>query len=30
MSYRNRVQEIHVPEIESLPTWRLDEQWEPS
>ncbi|CAN5803990.1 hypothetical protein BH23ACT10_BH23ACT10_07320 [soil metagenome] len=29
VSYRNRVQEIHVPEIETLPTWQLDEQWVP-
>lgn len=29
VSYRNRVQEIHVPEIEALPTWQLDEQWAP-
>ncbi|MCA1735101.1 MAG: histidine phosphatase family protein [Actinobacteria bacterium] len=29
VSYRNRVQEIHVPEIDSLPTWQLDEQWVP-
>lgn len=29
VSYRNRVQEIHVPDIEALPTWRLDEQWQP-
>ncbi len=30
VSYRNRVQEVHVPEIESLPTWKLDEEWVPS
>lgn len=30
VSFRNRVQEIHVPEIESLPSWQLDEQWVPS
>ena len=30
VSYRNRVQEVHVPEIESLPTWKLDEDWMPS
>ncbi|MGH9116742.1 MAG: histidine phosphatase family protein [Acidimicrobiales bacterium] len=30
VSYRNRVQEVHVPEIEALPTWRLDEQWLPA
>lgn len=29
VSYRNRVQEVHVPEIERLPTWQLDEQWRP-
>jgi hypothetical protein len=29
VSYRNRVQEVHVPEIESLPTWKLDEVWVP-
>lgn len=29
VSYRNRVQEVHVPEIESLPTWNLDEEWIP-
>lgn len=29
VSYRNRVQEIHVPEIESLPTWQVDERWAP-
>ncbi len=30
VSYRNRVQEVQVPEIEALPTWQLDEQWSPS
>ena len=30
VSYRNRVQEVHVPEIDSLPTWKLDEEWIPS
>lgn len=30
VGYRNRVQEIHVPEIEKLPNWQLDEQWQPS
>ncbi len=30
VSYRNRVQEVHVPEIESLPTWQIDEQWVPA
>lgn len=29
VSYRNRVQEVHVPEIESLPTWQQDEEWIP-
>jgi broad specificity phosphatase PhoE len=29
VSYRNRVQEIHVPDMEHLPTWQLDEQWAP-
>jgi len=29
VSYRNRVQEIHVPEIDSLPTWGLGEKWKP-
>lgn len=29
VSYRNRVQEIHVPEIDTLPTWQPDEQWVP-
>jgi broad specificity phosphatase PhoE len=29
VSYRNRVQEIPVPDIEHLPTWQLDEQWAP-
>ena len=30
VSYRNRVQQVLVPEIESLPTWQLDEQWVPA
>lgn len=30
VSYRNRVQEILVPDIETLPTWQLDEQWMPA
>ena len=30
VSYRNRVQEIHVPEITALPTWQQDEHWVPS
>ena len=29
VAYRNRVQEIHVPQISALPTWQLDEQWVP-
>lgn len=29
VSYRNRVQEIHVPQIDHLPTWQLDERWTP-
>lgn len=29
VSYRNRVQEIHVPDVASLPTWQLDESWAP-
>jgi len=29
VSYRNRVQEVHVPEIANLPTWRIDEEWRP-
>jgi broad specificity phosphatase PhoE len=29
VSYRNRVQEIHVPDIAALPTWALDERWSP-
>jgi hypothetical protein len=30
VSYRNRVQEVHVPEIEALPTWQPYETWEPA
>lgn len=30
VSYRNRVQEVHVPEIETLPTWQPIEAWEPT
>jgi broad specificity phosphatase PhoE len=30
VSYRNRVQEVHVPEIESLPSWQLGEEWIPA
>jgi broad specificity phosphatase PhoE len=29
VSYRNRVQEIHVPELEALPTWKVGEAWKP-
>lgn len=29
VSYRNRVQEIHVPQISALPTWQPDESWNP-
>ena len=29
VSYRNRVQEIHVPNIDALPTWQLGEEWDP-
>ncbi len=29
VSYRNRVQEVNVPEIDSLPTWSLEESWMP-
>ncbi|MEE8600658.1 histidine phosphatase family protein [Euzebya tangerina] len=29
VSYRNRVQEIHVPQIDQLPTWQQGEQWVP-
>ena len=27
VAYRNRVQEIGVPDIDRLPTWRLEDQW---
>lgn len=27
--YRNRVQEVLVPDIGDLPAWSLDEQWTP-
>jgi broad specificity phosphatase PhoE len=30
VSYRNRVQEVHVPEVESLPLWQIDEAWMPA
>ncbi len=29
VGYRNRIQEINVPQITTLPTWQLDEQWSP-
>lgn len=29
VSYRNRVQKVHVPEIEGLPSWQPIEEWEP-
>lgn len=29
VSYRNRVQEVHVPEIEALPTWSPGRRWGP-
>ena len=29
VSYRNRVQEVVVPDIAALPAWQLDEQWVP-
>jgi broad specificity phosphatase PhoE len=29
VTYRNRAQEIQVPQIERLPTWQMDEQWMP-
>lgn len=30
VTYRNRVQEVHVPDIEGLPNWELGEEWDPS
>lgn len=30
VSYRNRVQEIVVPDATALPTWQLDEAWTPA
>lgn len=27
VSYRNRVQEVHVPDIEALPSWTVTEDW---
>ena len=29
VSYRNRVQEVIVPRLDALPTWQLDEVWQP-
>lgn len=29
VSYRNRVQEVLVPQIDGLPTWRFGEEWNP-
>jgi broad specificity phosphatase PhoE len=30
VTYRNRVQEVHVPDIEALPTWELGADWDPT
>jgi broad specificity phosphatase PhoE len=30
VSYRNRVQEVNVPDVDALPTCKLDEQWVPT
>ena len=30
VSYRNRVQEVHVPEMDSLPSWEFGEEWKPA
>ena len=30
VSYRNRVQEIHVPDLDALPDWSSSEAWDPS
>ena len=30
VSYRNRVQEIHVPAVDHLPTWSPYEEWKPT
>jgi len=27
VSYRNRVQEVKVPQIDQLPTWKVDDDW---
>ena len=27
VAYRNRVQEVKVPDIGQLPTWRVDDDW---
>lgn len=29
VTYRNRVQEVHVPDIETLPTWEPGADWDP-
>ena len=29
VAYRNRVQEVLVPDIDDLPSWHLDERWTP-
>ncbi len=29
VSYRNRVQEIHVPDLDALPDWASNEAWDP-
>jgi broad specificity phosphatase PhoE len=30
VSYRNRVQEIHVPDLDALPDWSSSEAWDPA
>jgi broad specificity phosphatase PhoE len=30
ISYRNRVQEIHVPDLDALPDWSSSEAWDPA
>lgn len=30
ITYRNRVQEVQVPNVDALPGWRHDEEWVPS
>ena len=27
VAYRNRVQEVKVPDIEALPTWQVHDDW---